>query len=49
MNAKASRIGNAIVNNKDSTRPAIWFKGEKRAKSVAINTGRACNEKEHRN
>jgi len=47
IDGKAAWIGNAAVTAEGTERPAIEVEGQKRAISVAICTGRACDEERH--
>src|ERR1700738_4081510 len=47
IEGKAAWIGNAAVTAEGTERPAIEVESQKRAISVAICTGRACDEERH--
>ena len=49
IDGKAAWIGNAAVTAEGTERPAIEVEGQKRAISVAICTGRACDKERHLN
>src|ERR1700739_715525 len=49
IDGKAAWIGNAAVTAEGTERPATEVEGQKRAISVAICTGRACDKERHLN